>query len=385
MRAQVNEAGEPVAQMAEMTARIFEYCAKHDVEVLGGHRGSAGTYQDASILLATRDGKATRSGKEHFGFTDGISEVAFEEQGADARVAGGGKIGPDGQWLPHATGEFLLGHPDESQELPPAPYPSALTRNGTFLAYRKLHQNVRTFNAYIDKAAADYAAMSGTTADEARDFIKAKMIGRWPDGTPVEHAPTLAAKRQFDAQTEGILAGPEDAKSKEEKSWRRLVDFRYKDDPEGVRCPMGAHIRRVNTRDMLDPNHTSILNNRRRILRRGLPYGRVDPAAPDDGGEHGVIFLAYCASLFRQFEFIQQQWLQYGLDFNGGNDRCPILGNRVKDENHKFVIASDGADGSSPFICGDLPQFVETRGGEYFFMPSMTALRMMAMGTVDPT
>ena len=130
------------------------------------------------------------------------------------------------------------------------------------------------------------------------------------------------------------------------------------------------------------PGGTSILNNRRRILRRGLPYGAL--GAPDDDGEHGVIFLAYCSDLFRQFEFIQQQWLQYGLDVNAGNDTCPLLGNRDNND-AKFVIASDPASGKPPFVCSNLPQFVELHGGNYFFVPSMTALRMIGMGTVDPT
>jgi deferrochelatase/peroxidase EfeB len=125
------------------------------------------------------------------------------------------------------------------------------------------------------------------------------------------------------------------------------------------------------------------LNNRRRILRRGLPYGAVDPANPTDEGEHGIVFLAVCSSLFRQFEFLQQQWVQYGLDFNSGSDTCPIVGNH--DENAKFVIAAEPSGEGAPFICERVPQFVEPRGGEYFFVPSMTALRMIGMGIVDPT
>src|SRR6201999_3635194 len=142
-------------------------------------------------------------------------------------------------------------------------------------------------------------------------------------------------------------------------------------------------------RDMLDPAinnpkpgtwNGSVLNNRRRILRRGLPYGAVD-LPPSDAGEHGIIFLAVCSSLFRQFEFVQQQWMQYGLDFNAGNDTCPLVGNHG--EAAKFVIP--GKKGEAPFILDRLPQFVETRGGDYFFMPSLTALRMMGQGLVDPT
>ena len=147
--------------------------------------------------------------------------------------------------------------------------------------------------------------------------------------------------------------------------------------------------RRVNPRDMLGPTagSGSALANRRRILRRGLPYGRVDPANPTDDGEHGIVFLAICSSLFRQFEFVQQQWVQYGLDFNVDSDTCPIVGNHGQSGQApaNYVIPVDPNGSATPFVCAGVPQFVEPRGGEYFFVPSMTALRMIGMGIVDPT
>ena len=113
-----------------------------------------------------------------------------------------------------------------------------------------------------------------------------------------------------------------------------------------------------------------------------MPYGKSGPGIADSE-EHGILMMTVCSSLFRQFEFIQQQWLQYGLDFNSGNDTCPLLGNH--DDEAKFVIPADSNSGKPPFICDQLPQFVETRGGAYFFIPSMTSLRMIAEGLVDPT
>jgi deferrochelatase/peroxidase EfeB len=173
-------------------------------------------------------------------------------------------------------------------------------------------------------------------------------------------------------------------------------DFRYATDMPGYDAPKGSHLRRVNTRDYLDPLNdpggygpganpkaTTQLNKRRRILRRGLPYGEAAPGAGDDDSEQGVAMMAICASLFRQFEFVQQQWLQYGLDFNQGNHTCPIVGDHAR--HARFVIPSRPDSGKTPFICDGLRQFVETRGGEYFFLPSMTALKMIAMGVIDPT
>jgi deferrochelatase/peroxidase EfeB len=147
-------------------------------------------------------------------------------------------------------------------------------------------------------------------------------------------------------------------------------------------------MRRVNTRDMLGPipDSGSVLNNRRRILRRGLPYGNSEKVS--DTSEQGIVMLVVCANLFRQYEFVQQQWINYGLDSSAGNDTDPLVGNHstgAQGPPAKFVIASDPKTGRPPYIADRLPQFVETRGGEYFFVPSMTALRMIGMGTIDPT
>jgi Dyp-type peroxidase family len=377
MRSQMNPDGTPVQALEDETRALDDLCRQHGIQILKGHGPTDAFYQQMSALGVTLpDGRFQPLPIEHFGFTDGISEVAFEEQGAESRVPGGGKIMPDGSWAPLETGEFLLGLPDESQEVAPAAMPQPFTRNGTFMAYRKLHENAAAFRDYIARTAVTYAAVMGGSVEDAAEIIRAKMAGRWSDGVPLTAAPTLEDRKAFHARA---AAEPD-----EFKRWVPMVDFRYKDDPEGVRCPLGSHIRRVNTRDMMDPSHTSVLNNRRRILRRGLPYGKADPTATDDSGEHGVVFLAYCADLFRQFEFIQQQWLQYGLDVNAGNDTCPLLGNRDGND-AKFVIPSDPASGKPPFICANLPQFVEMRGGDYFFVPSMTALRMIGMGVVDPT
>ena len=159
-------------------------------------------------------------------------------------------------------------------------------------------------------------------------------------------------------------------------------------------------MRRVNTRDYLDPlnnpgldpktgreaanpNATSALNKRRRILRRGLPYGPSNLEHKDDDTEQGVIMMIMGANLFRQFEFVQQQWIQYGLDFHQGNNTCPMLGDHSHHKRH--TIESDPESGKPPYVMSTLKTFVECRGGDYFFAPSMTGLRMLAMGIIDPT
>jgi Dyp-type peroxidase family len=389
------------ADLDAATESIVALAAENGVSLLGGHNPpnnpSQPLYQDLTALF---DAQGRPTPKEHFGFSDGISDPVFEGQYSadkerDAAI-GQGAVDGNGVWRALATGEFLLGYPDEAQEIPGATMPLAFSRNGTFLAYRKLHENVASWRKFIDDQAVKFAAVRGLEVDVARETLVAKMAGRWSDGVPLIKAKDFAAWQAFNEKY------PEGSKERE----RELVDFTFRDDPDGGTCPMTSHTRRVNTRDALDPwvaagqpkqAAGSVLNNRRRILRRGLPYGSSGPDTTD-ADDHGIVMLVVCSSLARQFEFVQQQWIHYGVDANAGNDTCPIVGNHsqgaaTEDEyarkrngpKAKFVVPSEQDSGKPPYIAEGLPQFVETRGGEYFFVPSLTALRMIGMGTVDPT
>jgi hypothetical protein len=299
-------------------------------------------------------------------------------------MEGNGALDRKGNWRPLATGEFLLGYPDESQESAPAALPHAFSRNGTFLVYRKLHQNVASFRNFIDDTARRFAVVFGINdPDDARATLMAKIAG-WADGVPLSIAPGVAHWKHFNSEY---------PKTDPTARYAAQIKFAFRDDPEGTRCPLGAHIRGANTRDMLDPlgGSASTINNRRRILRRGMPYGE-SPEGVSDISEHGTGMFIYCASLFRQFEFVQQQWINYGFPARAGNDTCPIIGTHSRGQpgsgqgpKAKFVIPADPSSGHPPFIVDGIPQFVETRGGEYFFVPSMTALRMIGMRAVDPT
>ncbi|MFA5924988.1 MAG: hypothetical protein WC856_27520 [Methylococcaceae bacterium] len=358
------------------------------VVVLGGHRGDDGTlldYQDAKIVL---DENGLPTAKEHFGYTDGISDPVFEGVPYDAeRVNGRGKQMEDGSWAPLATGEFLLGHIDEAKEYPPAPDPILLSRNGTYMVYRKLHENVATFESYLDEHGKKFAG--------GKELLAAKFVGRWRDnGAPLTEAPDAASKAEFDEK----FAAADD-KGKDDL----LSNFTYDDDMSGAKCPFSSHIRRINPRASLemisDPDKAGALkvsknafdtpgalSNRRRLLRRGLPYGQVKDRTSDEGN-HGIIIMMVNADINRQFEFVQQQWINYGNDFRAGSDKEIILGNHSANEKFpsKAVLQVDPDSDEAPYILPKIPRFVETRGGDYFFIPSMTALRMIARGVIDPT
>jgi Dyp-type peroxidase family len=395
--------GASVAAIERRYEQISGFAAASDgkVQLLTGHRGDDGQedlpYQEGSALY--EDGEP--SPKEHFGFVDGISNPFFKGCGAHpSAVVGNGKLvrrgfGAELSWAPLETGEFLLGHRDESNQLPAGPQPPILATNGTFMAYRKLHENVRAFQTYIEQAGAHFPG--------GKEALAAKFAGRWRNGAPIAKFPTQG---QADAIAEQWVQAKLDIEHSTTPEARRaakgrfaelnlqMVDFHYNDDVAGTHCPAGAHVRRANPRAALEFGQTlafetpSALSNRRRIIRRGLPYGAASNGS-SKSGNHGIIFMAINASLSRQFEFVQQQWINYGNDFKLANEKDPLLGNHgVASDgtpDGKMIIPAGANRDDAPHFCSRIPRFVETRGGEYFFVPSLTALLMIAEGTVDPT
>jgi Dyp-type peroxidase family len=268
----------------------------------------------------------------------------IESPGLDS-TPGSGKLDGSGHWTGLAPGELLFGYRDEADEYPDAPNPPDLVRNGTFLVYRKLRENVMTFRKYLHEHGKHYG-------DE--ELLAAKMVGRFRDGTP------LALSNEPDA---ALVADP-----------HRNNDFRYGDDPDGARCPVTAHVRRARPRDAL--GFDGKVTDRRRIQRRGMPYGpALPPDATEDGPvERGIVFAAFNIDIERQFEFIQQHWLNYGNTFRQGNDK-DIL-SQSQDGTGKAVIQATGD--RPPYLCPSLPAFVDMRGGEYFFVPGIAGLRALA-------
>ncbi|HTN25153.1 MAG TPA: hypothetical protein VL120_14270 [Solirubrobacteraceae bacterium] len=257
-------------------------------------------------------------------------------------------------WRSLAPGEFILGYPDEdtmtdaARRLPPAPA-DPLGANGTYMVWRKLHQDVALFRRALRAAAARWG-----DGDERR--LAAKIVGRWQDGTPLSKCPD-GPDPAFDAAAPGAN------------------DFRYGDDLGGRRCPVGAHIRRSNPRDAL--GHEGTLSMRHRMIRRGMPYGPPLPegVTEDDGTARGLIFVSFQASIARQFEGVQGPWLADGNIFGLGHDRDYLLGDASG--GGKMTI-----QGRRPFFLAPQQPFVTTRGGEYLFVPGIAALRAIADGGV---
>jgi Dyp-type peroxidase family len=284
---------------------------------------------------------------EHFGFADPISQPPIE--GAPtASYPGDGVLEPNGNWRPLKPGEFVLGYEDEAGHAgTQGPEPFELRRNGSYVVFRKLYQDVAAFRRYLATAAEE---LYGSDDRYHQDLVAAKMMGRWRSGCPVALSPNK------DDLT--IAADPQ-----------RRNNFSYADDEKGLHCPLGAHLRRVNPRETPLKRATAV--RRHRMIRRGVEYGPhlQDGAIDDDGIDRGLVQLIIQADIERQFEFVQKEWV-HGGEFIGldPNEQDPIVGSGG--EGSQMVVP--GA--KQPFLF-ELPAFVKVKGGEYLFVPGLNALQ----------
>jgi Dyp-type peroxidase family len=286
---------------------------------------------------------------EHFGFADGVSQpfVYLGHGMLFDPPPGGGTPGPNGTWKPLAPGEIYLDERDEDGNVQDAPVNQLLRKGSTYAAFRKLEQNVPEFRTYLAKQRPKDA--------EAQLKLASEFVGRWPDGAPL----VLAPDREL-----ALGDRPQNV----------INNFLYAaDDPNGRRCPLGAHIRRTNPRDTGGTNEV----RRHRILRRSISYG--GPLLPHgsigDGRKRGLLFVALNSRIDLQFELIQGKWINTGeLLGQAGLNRCPVTGANLGGPSDAFLEV-----GAVAPVTG-LPRFVATRGGDYFFAPGIGALKAIAAG-----
>ena len=322
----------------------------------------AATAARCSIVQA--EVTTTTLGREPFGFADGLSQPDFDWQGE--LTPGGARDRDYRNRL--AMGELLLGYPNEYGFTGAFPAGNGIGRNGSYLVYRQLAQDVTGFWQWLKGQAGDGAVA-----------LAERMVGREIDGAPL---PGLEP---------AVIAGDDDPRNA----------FLFCNDPDGLNCPIGAHIRRVNPRSSDDPQgrhgffrdlvsslglsgtamHDAVASSRfHRLVRRGRPYGPVvlpqaamQGDAPD--AETGLHFLCLNADLARQFEFVQGAWAASAKFAGLAAEQDPLLGNRLPLAGAQPSDAFSYVDGGGcPRLIAGLPQFVTVCGGAYFFMPGLRGL-----------
>ena len=302
--------------------------------------------QDGMALMEMQDGQPVPTAKVHFGYTDGISTPTIR--------GGPEHYYPDHQqpcepWL------FVLREDARNYVVPE---PSELGLNGSFAVFKKVETDVVGFE--------DFLHSHKDRIDP--ELLAAKMCGRWRNGVP------LAVSADTDSPVGGIP--PE-----------QLNDFGYVEadgsgDAKGLRCPVGAHIRRVNPRGqpIAGQGLTGGSNNAHRIIRRGLPYGPTyDPSTPYDGIERGMLFQFINANIENQYEFVLQRWVN-DSEFAGAvrlhpKSRDPLIASQEPGESI-FVIPQ--ANGDPPIEVTGFSSFITTKAAAYTFLPSITAMRFIA-------
>jgi deferrochelatase/peroxidase EfeB len=297
--------------------------------------------------ISHHDADALPEGKVHFGYRDGI---------AQPRVGVGNEL-RDMQ-PPVARGDFLLGagHVNVYGGNYLGDIPAVLGDNAGYGAFRILGQDVFAFEELLEAWA--------RVAQMDTELVAAKLMGRWRNGVPLTLSP----------------AAPEPNPPISEE---RLNEFDYGpeepdhpnfyDDGRGLRCPVGAHIRRLNPRGA----RVMGMPHSRRITRRAMPYGpALKPGQSRDDVERGLVGYFICGDLEMQFEFIQRVWANEDISTAGlRGTREPFIGSQP-DGGGKFTIRT--ADARDPIVLNGMPNLVKTRGSVYCLLPGIGGLRHLA-------
>ena len=344
--------------------------------------------QKGIVELRTLSAGRQDDSHEHFGFADGMGQPAIEGTFQVEKAAARNVL---------KTGEMLLGYINDYDKPADSPMVNAardpngllrppngdaagavtsaqtalrdLGRNGTYLVFRQLAQNVALFRHFVDEAT---RRLDQQADPAASDRLAAKMVGRWQNGAPLVLSPDA-----------------------DDPALGDVDDFGYRDsDAQGFKCPIGSHVRRANPRDTLGPDGATALAtaNRHRILRRGRSYGHR-PADPrvEDSIDRGLLFICLNSDIERQFEFVQQTWINNPVFGGLDGEVDPLIGNISKTETPSVNPnpGSNNGDAQRDAVftiqadplrtrVHSLERFVTVKGGAYFFLPSIRALRYLA-------
>jgi Dyp-type peroxidase family len=281
-------------------------------------------------------------GVEHFGYVDGRSQplVLSDDVAAEPHVNWRSAFPP-------------------SQFIVPDPNGRNGVAAGSYFVFRKLEQDVRGFNEAED--ALGKSLFGDNATEDQLDRAGAMVVGRFEDGTALVLSAT------------GLKQSVPN-------------DFTYASDPNGLKCPFHAHIRKTNPRgDVQNQFNLPDENGDRApiMIRRGITYGAKRPMSADgsefdDAGEEpqhnsGLLFMAYMASLEAQFEFTQKSWANNSDFVRPATGIDPVIGQSSNQSQHTHIYQDGWFNGAAQEF--SFQNFVHMQGGEYFFAPSLSFLR----------
>ncbi|HET7436304.1 MAG TPA: Dyp-type peroxidase [Thermoanaerobaculia bacterium] len=337
-------------------------------------------------------------GHEHFGFDDGISQPGprgtlsdipndyltprYIDVSAGVEALLFGLPGQDLVW----PGEFVFGYPAQGPDpLVAGPVKSggapAWAANGSFLAFNRLEQNVKKFWTFMTETAEELAKQPGF-AGMTPDKLAAHLVGRWQSGAPVSRTPNAddPTLGQDQYANNHFFYGS-DTKEAPLHGMKNYSGGPYpgaKADPLGLTCPLAAHIRKVNTRDVSNDQGGTHTTTQRRVLRRGMPYGLPleNPFGPDpEHGNRGLMFVSYQTSIVEQFEFLRANWMGDAKPprMPGGDDMIVGMnGQPGEQRERKCVLFGSELQTAEPKT---REEWILQTGGGYFFSPAISAIK----------
>ena len=380
------------------------------------------------------------SEREHFGFLDAISQPIIKGSLRDQKIKDEAErrmnIVEPGEFILGYRNER-----DKSRAIPTIsvaldkdgvfePDPKQKDRalfgkNGTFLVVRQLEQDVEAFDKLTTKLAKHLqylelleSQQNGEEGDDgppdpcqAQDGDHLEGIcptseGGQNDDLAFEGADSEVSETAKRAAAEKLMGRKRSGEplvlnpkiGDDGKPDPRQNGFAYHHaDRAGLICPIGSHVRRANPRDSLPPGpQVSVdLTKQHRIIRRSRLYGcrvpnpedfskHFDPVKhrvePRDGQvledrhykDRGIFFICINADIAGQFEFIQDTWLNNPNFEDLSGERDPIVGTLLESQTvtfprrpYEYSIERD-------------QQLVTVRGGGYFFLPGLKALKFLA-------
>ncbi len=301
---------------------------------------------DGMALMEVRDGKPVLTTKVHFGYTDGISTTT---------VRGGPERYPPDHQQPCEPWLFVLLDEAENYFVPEPP---ELGRNGSFAVFKMIETDVVGFENFLH-----------SNKDKIDpELLAAKICGRWRNGVPLALSPNTAS--------------PSGGISPEQLNNFEYVNEDGSGDPKGLRCPVGAHMRRINPRGqpVTGQGQPGGSNNTHRLIRRGMPYGPAyDPTKPHDGIERGLLGYFINSSIENQYEFVLGHWAN-DSEFAGAvrlppKSKDPMIGTQDSAES---IFAIPQPDGAPPIKITRFSSFIATKAAAYCFLPSITAIKFIA-------